>query len=100
MGLNTGIAKRSTRESDVVSDTNRPSIFKEVLREFKKPTVDTRAESAYIVATQFLDLLDDMIEDDEQRRLVENAWLRAVQHRDFSKFKRASHKYVQGNNKK
>lgn len=69
------------------------SIFDELQASFKPIDLEVRAENAWHVAVKFLTLLQEEIEDDDERRKLMATWMRAVKDKDYPKFKKALKRY-------
>jgi hypothetical protein len=69
------------------------SIYEQIHTLFSEPTVDVRGENAWGVAVKFLRLLEQQIEEEEERKKLMGAWMRSVRDNDYKKFQRALKKY-------
>lgn len=69
------------------------SIFEQLSSLYSPKTLDVRGENAWGVAVKFLELLQQQIEDEDERRKLMNAWMKAVKDKDYKKFQRALRRY-------
>lgn len=69
------------------------SIFDDLRNRYSPATLSVRGENAWGVATKFLTLLQNQIPDEEDRRKLMSAWMKAVKDNDHKKFERALRRY-------
>lgn len=69
------------------------NLFEQLNKLYAPKRLEVRAENAWEVAVRFLNLLQEQIEEDEDRRKLMGAWMKAVKEKDFKKFARALRRY-------
>lgn len=65
------------------------SLFEQIDSVYSPAALETRGENAWGVAHKFFSLIEKQIDDEEERKKLQNAWFRSVRDNDFTKFKRA-----------
>lgn len=69
------------------------SFFDELNTMFSPATLEVRGENAWGVAVRFLTLLNEQVPEEDERKKLMNAWVKALREKDFRKFKRALRRY-------
>lgn len=67
---------------------NARSFLTELTKVRKKNEVPARAQDAFGVARRFMEMLERDITDPEELKLLQVAWLKAVQKNDFRRFEK------------
>lgn len=71
----------------------RKSIFEELNSLYSPASIEGRGEDAWAAAVKFLTLIDNQIEDQEEKKKLMGAWVKSIRENDYKKFKRALHRY-------
>ncbi len=69
------------------------NIFEELKGQFSPQTLDVRGENAHAAAVRFLELLQQQIPEEDERRKLMSTWMRSVKDKDYKKFQRALKRY-------
>ena len=69
------------------------SVFDELKSQFASQSVSSRGENAFAVAVKFLELLEEQIPEDDERKKLMSTWMRSIRDNDYSKFNRALRRY-------
>jgi hypothetical protein len=69
------------------------NLFEQLNRLYAPRKIEQRGENAWFVAVKFLTMLQEQIEEDEDRRKLMSAWMKSVKEKDFKKFSRALRRY-------
>lgn len=79
--------------------SNTLTILNEI-NSYSKLDVGVRGLDSCVAAMKFIDLLNEEVEDEAERKKLLNAWFKSVRNADPSKFEKAFRKFRRNNSTK